>query len=115
MIVICIIYVGIEHSAVNPHQLQRPLSMRFLDAARCFGEACRDESTSTRTIKFMTTVERLSTTDEHDNVSRMIEERTASLCLMSGANRQKWKAKARKAYNFRSELLHGAAWSNLSA
>lgn len=94
-------------AAVNP-QLRRPLSIRFLDAVQWFGEACRDESASTRTIKFITAVERLLTTGEHDNVSRMIEERTANLCLMSGANRQEWKAKARKAYNYRSELLHGS-------
>lgn len=94
-------------AAVNP-DLTRDLSRRLLDAVQWFGEACRDKSNSTRTIKFMTAVERLLTTGDKDDISRMLSERAANFCFYPDGNRAEWRSKVREAYDFRSSLVHGA-------
>ncbi|MCP2092025.1 UNVERIFIED_ORG: hypothetical protein J2Y81_008131 [Paraburkholderia sediminicola] len=94
-------------AAVNP-KLERPLSRRFLDAAQWFGEACREDSASTRTIKFMTSVERLLTTGEHGDISKVMAERTANLCFHPDGTREAWREKTTKAYDYRSRLVHGS-------
>jgi Apea-like HEPN len=94
-------------AAVDP-KLERPLSQRFLDAAQWFGEACREDSASTRTVKFMTSVERLLTTGERGDISKMMAERTANLCFHPDGMRQEWREKTTKAYDYRSRLVHGS-------
>ncbi len=94
-------------AAVDP-DLERPLSRRFLDAAQWFGEACRDSSASTRTIKFMTAMERLLTTGEERDVSLIMAKRTADLCFYPGDSREHWRKKAARAYTYRSNLVHGS-------
>jgi len=99
---------GVALEAAVDLDLNRPLSRRFLDAVQWFGEGCREENASTRTIKFMTAVERLLTTGERDDVSRMIGERTANLCFFPNESRNQWMEKALRAYDYRSRLVHGS-------
>jgi hypothetical protein len=94
-------------SAVDP-DLQRPLSRRFLDALQWFGEACRDDSPATRTVKYVTAIERLLMTDEHDDVTSIVAERLAVLCFNVDNPRDAWKKKTKEVYNLRSRLVHGS-------
>lgn len=99
---------GVALEAAVDLDLKRPLSRRFLDALQWFGEACRENNASTRTIKFMTAVELLLTTGERDEISEMIAIRTANLCSSTHEGRSEWRHKARRAYDFRSRLVHGS-------
>ncbi len=61
-------------AAINP-DLNRPLSWRFLDAARWFGEAAREESPSTAVVKYATALERLVMTEERGDISSIFAVR----------------------------------------
>ena len=95
--------------AVNP-DLDRPLSRRFLDAAQWFGEALRDTSASTRIVKFVTALERLLMTEEHDDITSLVSERLAALCFDpdTPGDRERWRERTRRAYALRSRLVHGS-------
>ncbi len=94
---------------VDP-DLERPLSQRFLDAAQWHGEAARDESPSTRVVKYVTALERMLMTEEKDDISHQVSERVAALCFNPPdvRDRESWRQKARTAYDLRSKLVHGA-------
>lgn len=90
-------------------ELERPLSRRFLDAAQWFGEATRDEGPATRTIKFVTALERMLMTEERDDVTSLVAERVAALCFNTEVgSRDVWREKTRAAYDLRSRLVHGS-------
>lgn len=95
-------------AAVDP-DLERPLSRRFLDAAQWFGEASRDDSASTRVVKYVTALERMVMTGE-EAITSHISERVAALCLQMAmtADRETWRKKATTAYDLRSKLVHGS-------
>lgn len=88
--------------------LERPLSRRFIDAAQWFGEATRDNSYATKTVKYVTALERLLMTDEKDDISLLVSQRVAALCFSSEVRRDEWVSKARDAYDLRSRLVHGS-------
>lgn len=96
-------------AAVNP-DIERPLSRRFLDAAQWFGEAARDESPSTRVVKYATALERMVMTEEHEDINRHLSQRVAALCLEvpDVATFEAWRAKAQTLYGIRSKLVHGS-------
>ncbi|MBP0629981.1 HEPN domain-containing protein [Cupriavidus sp. AcVe19-1a] len=94
-------------AAVDP-DLERPLSRRFLDAAQWFGEASRDSSPATRTVKFVTAIERMVMTEERDDITSVVAERVAALCFDAEKSREAWREKAKEAYNLRSRLVHGS-------
>lgn len=99
--------------AIDP-DLNRPLSRRFLDAAQWFGEASRDESPSTRVVKYVTALERMVMTEEKDDITRLVTERVAAFCFdgktatETAVDRDIWREKARIAYMLRSKLVHGS-------
>lgn len=92
---------------VDP-SLGRPLSRRFLDAAQWFGEACRDTSPSTKIVKFVTSLERMVMTEEHNDISRIVSERVAFFCADEDEDSNIWKERTLKIYNLRSRLVHGS-------
>ncbi|MGI9574201.1 hypothetical protein ACRYJU_08930 [Alloalcanivorax xenomutans] len=94
-------------ASVTP-DLNRPISRRFLDALQWFGEGCREKKASTQTIKFMTSVERILGTGEKGDISRMISDRAANLCFSPDEGRQVWRDKTKRAYSYRSRLVHGS-------
>lgn len=93
--------------AVDP-ALNRPLSQRFLDAAQWFGEASRDKSPSTRVVKYVTALERMVMTEEHDDISRLVSDRVSAFCFEKPEDRETWRAKVKKTYDLRSKLVHGS-------
>ena len=95
--------------AVDP-DLERPLSRRFLEAARWFGEAVRDERPSTSVVKYVTALERMVMTDEREDITSLLSERVAVFCInmADGSDRQGWYEKARDTYRLRSQLVHGS-------
>ena len=93
--------------AVDP-ALNRSLSQRFLDAAQWFGEASRDKSPSTRVVKYVTALERMVMTEEHDDISRLVSDRVSAFCFDKPEDREEWRAKVKKTYDLRSKLVHGS-------
>jgi hypothetical protein len=93
--------------AVDPN-LERPLSRRFLDAAQWFGEASRDASPSTKIVKYITCLERMVMTDEHDDISLNLSERVAHFCADELEGCEVWKKRALDIYDLRSKLVHGS-------
>jgi|GEM_PF-972125 len=96
-------------AAVDP-DLDRPLSRRLLDAAQWFGEAARDESPSTRVVKYVTALERMLMTEEHDDITTTVSLRLASLCAVLGDpdDFERWRLNSRDTYDLRSRLVHGS-------
>jgi hypothetical protein len=94
-------------TAVNP-DLDRPLSRRFLDAAQWFGEASRDESPSTRVVKYVTCLERMVMTENKTDITSFVSERVSALCFDNPESRISWREKAKVAYDLRSKLVHGS-------
>lgn len=88
--------------------LDRPVSRRFIDAAQWFGEAVRDSSAATRTVKFVTSLERMLMTDERDDIASLVSERVAALCFNPEVSREDWRKNAKSAYDLRSRLVHGS-------
>jgi hypothetical protein len=96
-------------AAVNP-ALERSISDRFLDAAQWYGEAVRETSQGAKAVKYVTALERMVMTDEKDDIAGMVSSRVAALCLEepTAANREKWRADTKRAYDIRSKLVHGS-------
>jgi hypothetical protein len=95
-------------AAVDP-DVARPISRRFLDAARWFGEAARDDRSATRIVKYVTAIERMVMTDEMGDVAKSVSERVAALCCYPDASdRNKWRRDASEIYDLRSRLVHGS-------
>ena len=88
--------------------LERPISRRFIDAAQWFGEAARDSSFATKTVKYVTSLERLLMTDERDDIALLVSQRVAALCFSPEVSRDEWMSRAKAAYDLRSRLVHGS-------
>lgn len=100
-------------SRLNP-DLERPLSQRLLDALQWFGEAVRDPSPSTRVIKYVTALERLTLTTKVDDIAESVSDRVAALATGLIPNRDfaANKAAFKKVYGVRSDLAHGTISPN---
>ncbi len=100
-------------SRLNP-DLERPLSQRMLDALQWFGEAVRDPSPSTRVIKYVTALERLTLTKKVDDIAESVSERVAALTtgLIKDRGFEANKAAFWKVYAVRSDLAHGTISPN---
>jgi hypothetical protein len=96
-------------SAVDP-TLTRPISERFLDAARWYGEAVRETSPAAKVIKYVTALERMFMTDEKDNIADTVAQRVATFCFAPTVlgDFSRWENDARRAYDLRSRLAHGS-------
>lgn len=99
---------------LNP-DLLRPLSERILDAAQWFGEATRDTSPSTKVVKYVTAIERLTLTMKLDEgLTKSVCERVAALTtgLIEGRTFEENKSAFSKVYGIRSDLVHGTMSPN---
>ena len=92
---------------VDP-DLDRPVSRRIIDAAQWFGEAARDTGSATKTVKYVTSLERLLMTDERDDISSLVSQRAAALCFSPEVSRADWFNRSKAAYDLRSRLVHGS-------
>ncbi|MNQ75403.1 hypothetical protein D3C85_901990 [compost metagenome] len=88
--------------------LDRPVSRRFIDAAQWFGEAARDVGSATKTVKYVTSLERLLMTDERDDIASLVSQRVAALCFSPEVSRDEWFNRSKAAYDLRSRLVHGS-------
>jgi hypothetical protein len=95
-------------AAANP-EIQRPLSRRVLDAVYWFGEGVRDTTNAARVVKYVTALERLLMTEEHDDIAKLVSQRASAFCLIGNEARtlQDWRDDAVLAYDLRSRLVHG--------
>lgn len=100
-------------SRLNP-DIERPLSQRMLDAVQWFGEAVRDASPSTRVIKYVTALERLTLTKKGEDIAESVSDRVAALTtgLVEGKSFEQNKATFKKVYGLRSDLAHGSISPN---
>lgn len=100
-------------SRLNP-DLERPLSQRLLDALQWFGEAARDPSPSTRVIKYVTSLERLTLTTKVDDIAENVSDRVAALAtgLIEHRDFEQNKKAFKRVYAVRSDLAHGSISPN---
>jgi len=90
--------------------ISRPMSERYLDAAKWFGEAVRDPSMSSQAVKYVTAIERIVTAGKTEAIDETVAIRTADL-LFHPEYSDLWEehySKARRAYKLRSDLVHGS-------
>jgi len=105
---------AILESRLNP-DLNYPLAHRMLDVVQWYGEAVRDRSASTRLVKFVTSLERLTLTrrcpeGEPDRIAETVSDRIAALVTGWFPERtfEQNKAVFKRIYGIRSELVHGS-------
>jgi hypothetical protein len=101
---------GVALEAAADPDIQRPLSQRLLDSIHWFGEGVRETTDAARVIKYVTAMERLLMTQEHDDIAKIVAERTAAFCFAGDETQtlEQWRADASKIYDLRSRLVHGA-------
>jgi hypothetical protein len=94
---------------VNP-AVERPIGMRFVDAAAWFGQAAREMSDAARIVKAVNALERLVMTDEREGISELLSQRAAAVCHDSANDTlfDDIAAKLKDAYDLRSNLVHGS-------
>jgi hypothetical protein len=93
----------------NP-SLNRPIGVRFVDAAAWFGQATREISDGARIVKAVSALERLVSTGETKRIKQTISQRSAALCYdpQREDSFDDLEAKLKEAYVLRSELVHGS-------
>lgn len=90
--------------------ISRPMSERYLDAAKWFGEAVRDPSMSSQAVKYVTAIERIVTAGKTEAIEDTVATRTADLLFVPEYS-DLWTEHydtARRAYKLRSDLVHGS-------
>lgn len=102
--------IGLALQSRADRSLNHPLSERFLDAARWFGEGVRDSAAFSKTVKFITAVERLVVAGKTDNLTETVSTRVADMTLESDAPEawESYRKRVSKAYGLRSDLVHGS-------
>ncbi len=86
-----------------------PLCERFIDAAGWYGQAILETSPAAKTIKYMTSIERIVLADSHDEVTSTVVARAAALCVDPGdQDHSRWRALVTRLYDARSRLVHGS-------
>jgi predicted nuclease of predicted toxin-antitoxin system len=96
-------------TAVNP-DLRRPLSQRFIDAIRWYGEAARDASAAAQVVKYVTAIERMLMTEEKDDIATTVAQRASVFCFDAHDTEARSRRfdEVRKLYHLRSRLVHGS-------
>lgn len=103
--------IALEGAYATPKPL--PMAQRFIDAATWFGEAARDTFAASRTIKYVTAIERILTTRNDSDITKTLAERGAALTYVPGhSNLDCLKAKFASVYDLRSRLVHGSRSPN---
>lgn len=101
---------GIALQCRSDITISRPISERYLDAAIWFGEAVRDETLSSRAVKYVTAIERIVTAGKTEAIEQTVATRTADL-LFNPDDPDSWeenRQKVMQAYQLRSQLVHGS-------
>jgi hypothetical protein len=95
---------------VNP-TIQRPLGVRFVDAASWFGDAVREQSQAARIVKASNALEHLLTTGERGpGITKRLKERAAAVCYDPEGTEtfDELANQFGRAYALRSDLVHGS-------
>jgi hypothetical protein len=90
--------------------VQRPLGIRFIDAAAWFGDAVREQSDAARVVKASNALEHLLTTGERHGITKRLSHRVAAVCYDPDAE-ESFDDIAQQfvdAYELRSDLVHGS-------
>jgi hypothetical protein len=104
---IALMGVAIEAGHDLPHPA--PLAQRFLDAARWFGEATKDDFAASRLIKHVTAIERTLTTKKEVDISKTLATRGAALIFTPQVDDlDNHRSRFKKIYALRSKLVHGS-------
>jgi len=94
---------------VNP-SVQRPLGIRFVDAAAWFGDAVREQSDAARVVKASNALEHLLTTGERRGITKRLSQRAAAVCYDPHVEESFDEIVQQfvDAYQLRSDLVHGS-------
>lgn len=106
MLVLC----GTALESIVDPELERSLSLRFLDTAHWYGEAARDSSDAARVVKYVTALERMLMTDEMNDIASIVSRRASYFFANAHdqAARTERMGTIKKLYDLRSRLVHGS-------
>lgn len=90
--------------------IQRPLGVRFVDAASWFGDAVREQSQAARIVKASNALEHLLTTGERTGITKRLKERAAAVCYDPEGTEtfDEIASQFGWTYKLRSDLVHGS-------
>ncbi|AEF03327.1 HEPN domain-containing protein [Alteromonas naphthalenivorans] len=93
------------------HQKIYPFNQRFVDSLYWYGDAIREESPTVAIVKFITSLERLFTFDENEEISKSLRERAIVFLYHTGfisdCNVDTFTRAIKDAYDARSKVVHG--------
>jgi hypothetical protein len=101
---------GLALQAKSRFEPSRTLAMRYLDCARWFGEAVRDDAPFSKVVKYITAIERAVVAGTQKSIKRTVAKRVSNLLYSSleGVNWQTTFDNVLSAYALRSDLVHGS-------
>jgi hypothetical protein len=87
----------------------RPIAVRFLDAAQWFGESARDSHDASKIVKIITSLERLLIAKQPNEIAETLAKRVSAICKLGFDEKRsnEFYEDAKNAYNLRSRLIHG--------
>lgn len=89
-----------------------PFNERLVDALYWFGDAVREKNSAVSTVKFITSLERLLTFDEHGSLKERICNRAIAIIRHWGfkedSSLPQLKKSLARVYKLRSDILHGS-------
>jgi hypothetical protein len=89
-----------------------PFNERLVDALYWYGDAIREKNSAVSTVKFITSLERLLTFDEHGSLKERICNRAIAIIRHGGFKEEsslpQLKKSLARVYKLRSDILHGS-------
>jgi hypothetical protein len=101
---------GVALEAKTRFHDDRSLAMRYLDCARWFGEAVRDDAPFSKVVKYITAIERALVAGARRSIKRTVASRVSNLLYstLEGIDWQRTYDDVLAAYALRSDLVHGS-------
>jgi len=85
------------------------LTQRFLDGLNWYGQAVKETRSASAIVKHVAALERVTMTEEHEEIAETISRRTALLCAEGDKSiYTKQYTLTRDIYDWRSKLMHGS-------
>lgn len=104
--------IGIVSSLMLDARNRYPINERLVDALYWYGDAVREKNSAVATVKFITSLERLLTFDEHGSLKERICNRAIALIRHWNFKQESTlpdlKKSLARVYKLRSDILHGS-------
>lgn len=100
---------GVALEAKSRFESERTLAARYLECARWFGEAVRDDAPFSKIVKYITAIERGVVAGSRSSLKTTVATRVSDLLYttLEGVSWHQTFEDVRNAYRLRSDLVHG--------